>query len=457
MLQTEYEMNEWEGTRKAVGGGFRYLIGIILLICFYYTYPIIKTPYGYTTYIRLDDIVSFFFVLFSLSAIFGRYKMTETRFFPIIVVALALALPSIVWGFLLSRILKNFQYGIWQTVHYAKIFLIFLSAIVLPMNVKRFRKLVMIVWLGSVFVGIYGGLQYYGMISFRGLIEEFYASGPWGGGVEYFARTALGPLSHSHACIASYMTIAVLATLFLLRTAWGIAKPIYLASIPFFVVVILWSGGRAGLLGVFVGLLTYMIGSRVRPAAVLGVLGTGIAIYIVINAVPAIEERFLGLGGTSLYEYTSGRFAGWFKQIGFLFTHPQCLVAGIGLGNFSYMRERIGLIAGHNNYLHWLSECGILGLILPLLFFKRFAGVLKELALFSKFHREVAVAFAAMIIGVLALGLAQEVFVPSPSMVSFPAYLAFLLGCVVALYRTSILSGSVDEEESQLEIELPSD
>lgn len=436
----EEVLNGFEQTEPVAvrQGGFRIMLSIALLLCFYYTIPVIKTPYGWTTYIRLDDILSFIFVGCSISAIINHERLSTTRFLGIMIIALFLALPSIVWGFLLGGGMKNMQYGIWQTIHYTKIFLVFLSIMVLDIDIKTFRKMAMLIWCGSIFVGIYGGLQYFGILSFRGWIEEFAQSGPWGGGESYFADKALGPLSHNHACIGAYMMTAVFIALYLVRTGWGIMKPIYMASIPFFMVVILWSGARADFFGLFIGLFAYMIGSRVRPAAVAGSAAVVVAAYVVINSVPVIRDRFLPSSATD--DYSSGRLTTWYLQIKFFITHPHLMMTGIGLGNYSYLRARVNLIAAHNNYLHFLAECGFLGIILPLIFLKRITVILKQLALFSKEHRELSVAVGSLLVGLLAVAGTQEVFVPSPGIVSYPVYFAFILGAVVSVYRASVFS-----------------
>jgi len=269
MEQAEHNLLELEMPKAFVGGRLRYLASAVLLMCFYYTIPIIKTPFGYTTYIRLDDLASFVFVLFSLNAIFNRYKLAETEFVSIMAIVLVLALPSAVWGYMLSRILKNLQLGLWQTVRYLRIFAIFMAVMVLPVDRRRFHRIILLVWLGSIFVGLYGTLQYYGFISARELAAKFAESGPWAHTWKY-EHVALGPLSHNHACLGAYMVVAVFIALFLSRTGRGLAKIVYLASVPFFMLVILWSKSRADFFGVFVGLVTYMLLSKVRPAAIVG-------------------------------------------------------------------------------------------------------------------------------------------------------------------------------------------
>lgn len=446
MEQAEYDLLEMEMPQGLAMGRLRYWASAILLVCFYYTIPIIKTPLGYTTYVRLDDLASFFFVLVSLSAILNRDKLPETKFVPIMVIVLVFALPSAVWGYMLGGILKNLQLGLWQMVRYFRIFAIFMAVMVLPVDESRFRRIMLLVWLGSIFVGIYGALQYYGFLSARALAAKFVESGPWEH-LYKFEKTALGPLSHNHACLGAYMVVAVFVALFLSRTAWGVTKIVYLASVPFFMLVILWSRSRADFFGVFVGLVTYMLLSKVRPAAIIGFIGAVIATYIVLNMVPELRERFLGTGGGSLIEYSAGRFVGWAKVLAYMFTRPIFWITGVGLGNFRWLYEtnRVGLIAAHNNYLHWLTECGVFGLYLGSIFLIKIGRIIKWLSFYGPFHREVSISFLSLLFGLCAVAATQELFTPGPAMASAPAYIAFIFGYVVALYRAATIGSQFQE------------
>lgn len=446
MEQAEYNLLELEMPQEFAVGRLRYWTSAILLVCFYYTIPIIKTPFGYTTYVRLDDLASLLFVLLSLNAIFSRYKLPETKFVPIMVIVLVFALPSAVWGYMLGRVLKNLQLGLWQTVRFFRIFVIFMAVMVLQVDERRFRRIILLVWLGSIFVGVYGALQYYGFLSARALAAEFAESGPWAHTWKY-EHIALGPLSHNHACLGAYMVAAVFVALFLSRTAWGGAKIVYLASVPFFILVILWSKSRADFFGVFVGLVTYMLLSKVRPAAIISFVGAAAVTYILLNMIPELRERFLGAEGESLAEYSAGRFIGWTEVLVYMFTRPIYWITGVGLGNFNwlYRMQVVSLSSAHNNYLHWLVECGIFGLCLPLIFLIKIGRIIKWLSFYGPFYREVSVSFLSLLFALCAVATTQELFTPNPALASAPAYMAFILGYVVALYRTAVIGNQFHE------------
>jgi O-antigen ligase len=295
-------------------------------------------------------------------------------------------------------------------------------------------------------VGVYGALQYYGFLSARALAAKFVESGPWAY-LYKFEKIAIGPLSHNHACLGAYMVVAVFVALFLSRTAWGVTKIVYLASVPFFMVVILWSQSRADFFGVFVGLVIYMVLSKVRPAAIIGFVGAVIATYILLNMVPELRERFLGAEQGSLVEYSAGRLVGWAKVLAYMFTRPIFWITGIGLGNFRWLYEtnRVGLIAAHNNYFHWLTEGGVFGLCLPLIFLIKIGRIIKWLSFYGPFHREVSVSFLSLLLALCAVAATQELFTPNTALASAPAYIAFIMGYVVALYRTATIGSQFQE------------
>jgi hypothetical protein len=427
------------GLGQAAADRFRYVSAIVLLATYFYTIPVIKTGLGYTTYIKLDDIASLVFILSSLSAILHRARLGETRLFQLMLLALLLAVPSVIWGFLMGATLKNALYGLWQTSQYAKAFLVFAAAAVLTVDERRFRQLMVIAWMGTVFVAVYGTLQEYGVISLAGLAEQFSEGGPWamGGGITIYnlENIALGPLSHNYMCIGNYLVIGVFLAILLARTGRFAKVPLILSTL-FFLVVIFWSTSRAAFLGLFFGLLVYLIQSKARPAAIFSmVLAGGLAAGMFL-VVPSLQQRFLGTGET-LNQFTSGRTEGLIAEARFLLTHPHYMVAGVGLGNFSEYADRIGLAAGHNNYMHWWIESGLLGLLLPTMFVLAFRRMHKELLGVSPFHREVSIVFWSLLITLLGIALSQETFVPSPAAGSLPAYVAFLMGLMVSLHRNA--------------------
>ncbi len=450
MMQTDYDLpeSELEMPNRTQEGRFRYFLSIVLLASFYYTIPIIKTPFGYMTYIRLDHIASLFFVVFSFGAICKRYnRLPENKFVYIIIIATLLVLPSVILAYLRTYFLRGLQMGLLQGANYIRIFLVFLAVVTLPLDAKRFRRIMTIIWAGSVIVGVYGVFQYFGFISIRALQEQFTESGPWGEHLVY-RRIALGPLAHNHAALGAYMVVAIFVGFFLSRTGFVGARIIYFASIPFFMLVILWSRSRADFFGIFVGMVVYMILLKIRPTSIAGFISIVAAIWILLAVSPELRERFLGEEQKTFVEYSSGRLTGWSENIAYLFQNPTALITGVGLGNyFTFLFSRTGLIAAHNNYLHWLTECGFLGLILPLIVLARIRKILKQLSGYDKFHNAVSTTFLALFWALLTVTMTQELFVPNPSLGAVPTYLAFVFGCIIALYRNDILENVYYENE----------
>jgi O-antigen ligase len=251
-------------------------------------------------------------------------------------------------------------------------------------------------------------------------------------------------LCYNHAVIGNYMAIATVLTFALVRTSHSAAKLVYLASIPAFGIITVWSRSRAGVAGALGGLILYMLLSKVRPAAIIGTLcGVG-AIYVIIHASPELQDRFvLSEGGKSVEEYSSGRVEGWFGVLGYLITNPYLLVTGVGLGNFSYLHDvgATNLAYGHNNYLHWLVECGVGGLVMALFVLNRLRLIYQQLRRgVDKYGREIGVAFSAVLFTLLWIACTEENFVPGGAMGRLSAYEAFLFGAVVALYRNAKFS-----------------
>jgi len=213
-------------------GQGRYICSLALLACFYYTIPVLTTPLGYTTFLRLDDFASLLFVLVSFTSILSRPGFPETKFLLLMLVVAALAPLSAVWGFIVSGQIRSLEYGLWQSLHYVKIFLVFTSAMLMPISWHRLRRILLIAWLGSVAVGIYGTLQYLGVVSVREMVESLGYATAWGFSERVVEGRALGALSHNPACIGGYMVIAVLVAILLARTAPSISAGHTLVDVP---------------------------------------------------------------------------------------------------------------------------------------------------------------------------------------------------------------------------------
>ncbi len=429
---------------QTLGGRGRYVAALALLVCFYYTIPVIKTPLGYTTYPTLDDLVSIPFVLLSLGALSGRVRLGESRVFRVLVVAAVLALPSVAIGYTVFPTDYALKYGLVLTVHYWKVFLVFACVAALTMTERRFRRLLTVVWLGSVFVGVYAVLQYLGIFTLEAWVEEFAESGPWGDVLEQAGTQALGPLSVNHAVIGNYMVVALMITFAIIRTSGPLMKLLGQLSVPFFVLVAILSGSRAGLAGIVVGLVVYLVLSKVRPTALIALICGAAVIYFVLRASPQLEERFvLSETGKSVEEFSAGRLEGWTEILAYVLRRPYVFVTGVGLGNFFalLLSGEVHLSYAHNNYLHWLVEGGVIGLVLPLLALARLLKLFRALRHGDRFHREIGIAFCALLGALLWVAITQENFVPSPTLGRLAAYIAFLFGAAVALYRTETLRG----------------
>lgn len=429
----------WSESR-VTGGQVQFWLAIVLLGCFYYTFPVVKTPFGYTTYLRFDDFASLFFVLVSLRGIFNRRKSIETQIFKLLMIAAVLLPISALVGILLYSDSFADQYSIWQLLQYYRIFLIFAAASTLELDLHRIRQLLFVAWCGSIFVSIYALMQYLGVISYRGLAEEFAESGPWGSILKQEYRgIVVGPLSHNYAVLGNYMAVAIIITFALVRMGGWTMKPLYQISIPCFVIISVLSKSRAGLSGIIVGLFAYLILSKARPAAIIG-FALGLAsIAAMISLTPQFQERFLiSESGKTVTEFSSGRLTGWLEVMQIIASHPEIIITGCGLGHYKvlYFKGWTLLGSAHNNYLHILVESTIFGLILFIAFLVRLAQIFRFLSIAgSKAERELGTAMLSLLCALMFIALTQENFVPSSGMASTPAYLAFIFGIVIALSR----------------------
>jgi len=174
--------------------------------------------------------------------------------------------------------------------------------------------------------------------------------------------------------------------------------------------------------------------------AVVALAACGVCAMVVLSRIPELRDTFLMTGGRTFEEYGTGRVQGWLETVQYMISHPHNVITGIGLGNFKfYLCDYVGLNAAHNNYLHWFVEGGIIGLLVPLVLFWRLGRLLWIGGTSSSFGREVSRVFLALLGGLLAGAVVQESFTPGVAIASFPAYFAFLCGCVVAFYRTTWL------------------
>jgi O-antigen ligase len=442
-LVRPYVSRQPVGLTRAVSGTGRYALALVLLATYYYTIPVLKTPWGYSSYPTLDDLLSLLFIPASLSAITSRVRSVESRLFPFVLVAALLSMPSALIAYLGDPDFRVLRYSGWLSLHYIKMFAVFAAAAVLVIDERRFRRILLLVWVGSVFVGAYALLQYLGILSYRGWAEAFAESGPWSEGLDA-TQTVVGPLCFNHAALGNYMVVATMLAFALVRTSRSLMKLPALLSIPFFVAIAILSGSRAGLFGVLVGLVAYLALSKVRPAAIIGILCGCAVAYLVIQASPAFHERFVVSKGVSVAEFSSGRLEGWVQILAYMVRNPYTFLTGIGLGHMYYLAQiaQLPLTAAHNNYLHWLAEFGIFGLILALVVLVQLFRILHSMLGADRFRREIGVAFCSLLIALMGVATTQENLTPSLSLGRLGAYLALLFGLAVALHRTGLLQSA---------------
>ena len=149
-------------------------------------------------------------------------------------------------------------------------------------------------------------------------------------------------------------------------------------------------------------------GSRARAAAVRIALGFAMVVAVFFGVLYFGGEDAISrmVGTVNSADPTTGRAHFWAGAIGIIKDHP---VIGAGLGSFSAVYPRydtgVGLYRleqAHNDYLQMLSDAGVIGFLLGLLFIiALFRMALKRMQSHDKFRRGVALGALAGCAGAL--------------------------------------------------------
>jgi O-antigen ligase len=180
-----------------------------------------------------------------------------------------------------------------------------------------------------------------------------------------------GGISNPNFLAAELVVAIVLAGFMLAATSRPAMRVALVASIVLNAVGLILTQSRGGILALATALaVAILIGGRLRPYAIVGVLLTGVvgATYYVAIAAPAVRDRLTNISAQG----SAGRSDEWSIAFRIFRGHS---IGGAGLGNYAvlapnYVTQNLQLLrvnfvlrgfVAHNTYLQILSELGIIG------------------------------------------------------------------------------------------------
>jgi len=315
---------------------------------------------------------------------------------------------------------------------------------------KLFLQLLILCWLFSVVLAVSGILHYTRLADFAfsyGMLPTYETSLTVLFG---FRRGAHGPLLVTGIFMSFAMTQ--------LTRSYNL-KILGYISIPILLIALLFSFSRAALVAILVGgvSLAATLGGARAFKGILISLFSAIVIYIVLTISPVLRERFLsfiGPAGKTMVEFGGMRITGWISVAKWLSESPGVVAVGTGFQNFAYFIKlnpkagQIGLGAGHNSWLHALTEFGVLGFIV---FNAWLASIFYWLVswrrmMTDKIDKMMPGIFISLMLAITVSCLTQESLVPSTAVVPWMVHFYIILGIWTSYYRTQMLENFGDLE-----------
>ena len=254
-------------------------------------------------------------------------------------------------------------------------------------------------------------------------------------------REVTGTFVVHHAMLGNMMVLPLAFCLYrLLTNASNLYRIFYFSGIVASLFTIIISGSRSILFGVFAAgfawlLVTFKI-SRKYFLSILVVLTVAAGIFLFTPLRPLVLNTFKNSRTATLDMSAFGRLLIWKGALlNFAEAPLPRKLFGIGIGNYYTMKYSIQLIEGngktatgaHNNYLHVLTETGIVGFAA---FITLFTFILVNLHRRSKTDR-LSYTFFFATIALLFSGFTQETFWFQPAFSRFwLLYMVFLGVCL---------------------------
>lgn len=239
-------------------------------------------------------------------------------------------------------------------------------------------------------------------------------SGPWFAYKKDFIPGA-GTVSYNHA----YTAVQALLLLVLRLSLAPGASAANLALLAMSFLTVLLSESRAGLAAFAVFAVMTLSGMGMRRTLLAAGLGTALVAGLSLVMLDARQDFFVDLGeryaailDPTVSENLSDRDSIWENSLAYLNREPHRWILGSGFGS------QVGVVGNnaHMTYLQLVVECGVIGLLVFGLFFRKVLGVAGA---FGQAGRPLLYGTIAL----LTSACTQETFYPVPS-----------LGCFIALY-----------------------
>lgn len=319
----------------------------VYILTFTYTLPIFMLLQAQ---IRIDDfifviIASVWFMDKALNPDVDAPKKIFARPLIIWLIINALSILINLHNFNTHQIIRS-GYHLFRMIEYVAVYFI-VSDMIKSQKMKI--TLIRLVWLITLFICLYGLYQYH----IGGLIR------------------VTSTLSENHAHIGCFLLLTFFVLIgYISVTRNVLEKILIILTLPLMVYVLFLSASRAGILALAFGALVYFM-FMLRPLGwVIAVILVFAIIYMGIDFIQNLQEYELGIAGFQNLERDislMGRFYIWYEAVDMIRQNPSILITGVGLGAFRaalYPHTPLfaGASGGHNNFLHHLTETGILGL-----------------------------------------------------------------------------------------------
>lgn len=323
----------------------------------------------------------------------------------------------------------------YRTISLFSLFLAF----ALPLRYRISRELLLdclkLCWVFSLVLACLGIIDYVGVadMAFSYRRETGYGHVAILG----FHRATLGMISV--VGIFAAFTLTQVSPRPMLKMAVYLSAPILLLALLF-----TWS--RAAILAIGVGSVSLaftMMGSRALKGVAITVCGM-LIVGLMLVLSPELRERFTIPTSGGLEESSAGRLQAWTGLLAWLLRNPDVLITGVGFQNFHYYVNissgAINLEAAHNNYLHVLTEHGVFGL---LIFVVWIISIIVWLLAWRRSatdgpSRIAPSVFLSLVFAIVVSCLTQESLAPSFSMMPFLLHFYLIFGIWMSHYRTEM-------------------